>query len=101
MSDIDDKSQEIASALREWIRKELPPEFCGQKLREGCEATLIRSYHYQGTVIESDAYVDFPTRLAYLKVVMQLGGYGEAEDGGEGSGIILQHSIPRPNRDVQ
>lgn len=94
---IDEQSNEIRAQLKEWLQSGAPVEWCGQKLVEGCSATIVRSYQTGGQVIESPEYVDFPTRLAYLKVVMEAAGYTESEESKEGGTLaeLLGAAIER------
>lgn len=96
---IEDVHREYFQRLADAV---IPDELLIVKLREGLDATEVKTASYEGQITGMEEFVDFKTRLAYLETaaewkgrVLRRGAAGNTEIN---LPITLVHSVPRPNR---
>lgn len=80
----------------------IPDEILIAKLREGLDATEVKTASYEGKITAMEEFVDFKTRLAYLETAAEWKGRvsrrGVAGKTEINLPITLISSIPRPPR---
>lgn len=98
---IEDVHREYFQRLADAV---IPDELLITKLREGLDATEVKTANYEGKITGMEEFVDFKTRLAYLETAAEWKGRvsrrGAAGNTEINMPITLVHSVPRPNRDI-
>ena len=95
---IEDVHREYFQRLADSV---IPDELLIVKLREGLDATEVKTASYEGQITAMEEFVDFKTRLAYLETAAEWKGRvsrrGAAGNTEINMPITLVHSVPRPN----
>ena len=79
----------------------IPDELLIIKLREGLDATEVKTASYEGQITGMEEFVDFKTRHMYLETAAEWKGRVQRRGVGGNTEvnipITLVHSVPRPN----
>ena len=76
----------------------IPDELLAQKVREGLDATVVKTATFEGEITDEKEYADMPTRARYIELAAEFKGRIR-RNGGDTTvnlPITLVHAVPRP-----
>ncbi len=104
LSTAENAAQKIEKPNQDYFRQLMdrfvPDELMALKVREGLDATVVKTATADGEITDMQEFADFGTRAKYLELAAEF--KGKIKRGGDVNvaiPIMLHHSVPRPQRD--